>query len=543
MGKYPCGLFLLGKCPNMGDSSGCRRGPHDKDLAPFCEAWARGECTGCYRRHYYLPEDNKLVAIKTEPQEALGVELSEDNEVSLRFVVDFETGKRSFRSEHENTETLVSTENVRIYEYEVKNKAGSEVGGKLNCSSDSRVNSCRDSNRSDDSTPRGRKEDRKDDNMNKSRKDNILKGVEEGEKKNKYKEDNRKSSDTITDRKEGRKRYQQKEKNRKMDYLRKRSNVGSPRVELTMDMKKDAKPSSCSKLPPPLPSRNKHNANFEELGRRRRYSKPCDVPDVSGGADNYNPTSMLKLFLGKEEERLRNVKILRGQEEVRKSSYSGCAEGVRKVCDNMEEDRKIIKTRSIKRKISEDMRDRIKDRKFPKISENQDSIKRDDQIRDRSRDKKVRKYRSRDRKVSKDQNKGNDLISKDRSRDSKTSRNPSWDRKISENGYKEKKTSEDRRRDRPISADHSHGRKISKNHSGEWKSSEDTTGIETGFLSKRPPPSMGMDLSKNNANMEDLGPRRSSLKSNRYNDNSGGADGYNPTSLLKSALARNGKRR
>ena len=64
----------------------------------------------------------------------------------------------------------------------------------------------------------------------------------------------------------------------------------------------------------------------------------------------------------------------------------------------MEMDRKIMKTRSIKRKISEDMADRSKDRKFPKISENQDSLIRDDHIRDRS----IIKDRSRDRKVSKD---------------------------------------------------------------------------------------------------------------------------------------------
>ena len=476
MGKFPCGLFLMGKCPNMGDPSGCRRGPHNRDLAPFCETWARGECTGCYRRHYYLAEDNKLVAIKTEPVEArhTGLHLAEDNEVSLRFVVDFETGKRSFRSEHENTETLVSTENVRIYEYEVKNKVGSEVGGKLDCSSDSRASSCRDSKRSGDPRPNGREEDGKDKKMNKSR------GEEEGEKRNKYKEDNRKISNTITDRKEGRKndvrRHQQKEEKAKNGDLRKQNNVGSPRVELLIDPKKDIKlSSSYPLLPPPPSSRYKDNANLEKLGSRRKYSKPCDVPDTSGVPDDYNPTSLLKLFLGKEEERLSNVKIPMGQEQVGKTSDLGCGErdkqrinitivkreGDRKVCDNMEMDGKIMKTRSIKRKISEDVRDRSKDRKFPKISENQDSIIRDDHIRDMS----VIKDSTRERKVSKDRRRDRE-VSKEGSRDRKVSKEGSRNRKVSKDGSRDRKVSKDGIRDRKVRKDWNKGNDLnSKNRS------------------------------------------------------------------------------
>lgn len=545
MGKFPCGLFLLGKCPNVGDPSGCRKGPHNQDLAPFCKSWARGQCTGCYMRHYYLAADNKLLAIKAEPEEALDarVEQLEDNEVSLRFVVDFETGKRSFRSEQENTATLVSIENIHVYEYKEEDRTGSESRGKLKLSSDSRASPCRDNKVSEDSRPRGKTSY---DNICKSRKEYLIRGKEEGEKRSKYIEDTRKSSDTMTDREDRSKKdiriNHKKEENGEKSDLRKHRKVGSPSVKLIMDKKEKGKISSSSPmLPPPPSSRLNTNANLEELGRRRKYLRPCAVPEISEEADDYNPTSILKLFLAKEEERKRYDRIARSEELIWEHSDTGCREidGQRrntatrrrkedsKVCDSMKEDRQIAKT--LKRKISEDRRDCSRDRKFPKTGENRDWNIREDQIRDR----KTNKNRSRYRSISKDRCKGNNSRNQDR----KISKNPSWDRKISQNGYMEKKISEDKISDEKISKDQRQGRK-SRKYSGDRKSSKDRTG-----WSKQPPPSRGMDLSKANANMEDLGPRRTCLKSNDELDNSGGADGYNPASLLKSALAINGKRR
>ena len=65
MRKFPCGQFLLGRCPHMTSPSSCSL-PHDKDLAPFCDLWSKGRCGGCYKRHYYLQNDGQKVVVKRE---------------------------------------------------------------------------------------------------------------------------------------------------------------------------------------------------------------------------------------------------------------------------------------------------------------------------------------------------------------------------------------------------------------------------------------------------------------------------------------------
>lgn len=55
---------------------------------------------------------------------------------------------------------------------------------------------------------------------------------------------------------------------------------------------------------------------------------------------------------------------------------------------------------------------------------------------------------------------------------------------------------------------------------------------------KPPPRSGGMDVSSGNANLEELGTRRKKKTSTGSLDNSGGTEGYNPASLLKSALIK-----
>ena len=66
MSKFACGKFLLGRCPHQDSPSTCTLA-HDKNLAPFCHLWARGECGGCYKRHYYLEKETGKVAVKREP--------------------------------------------------------------------------------------------------------------------------------------------------------------------------------------------------------------------------------------------------------------------------------------------------------------------------------------------------------------------------------------------------------------------------------------------------------------------------------------------
>ena len=65
MSKFPCGKFLLGRCPHQGSPSTCTLA-HDWDLAPFCHLWAKGECGGCYKRHYYLERDGGKEVVKRE---------------------------------------------------------------------------------------------------------------------------------------------------------------------------------------------------------------------------------------------------------------------------------------------------------------------------------------------------------------------------------------------------------------------------------------------------------------------------------------------
>jgi hypothetical protein len=57
------------------------------DLAPFCEQWARGECGGCSRRHYYIHSDcgSGQVAVKTEGQKYANLGNDEINVIEEDF--------------------------------------------------------------------------------------------------------------------------------------------------------------------------------------------------------------------------------------------------------------------------------------------------------------------------------------------------------------------------------------------------------------------------------------------------------------------------
>ena len=63
--RFPCGQSLLGQCLHQDYSSTCTLA-NDRDLAPFCYLWARGECGGCYKRHYYLENDGEKVVFRRE---------------------------------------------------------------------------------------------------------------------------------------------------------------------------------------------------------------------------------------------------------------------------------------------------------------------------------------------------------------------------------------------------------------------------------------------------------------------------------------------
>jgi len=80
------------------------------------------------------------------------------------------------------------------------------------------------------------------------------------------------------------------------------------------------------------------------------------------------------------------------------------------------------------------------------------------------------------------------------------------------------------------------GKEKAERASGRAKSKERKS---SSSRSSKPPPK-GVPVSKDNANLAELGPMKRKKKSSPSGlDGSGGADGYNPASLLKSALGKN----
>merc|ERR1719411_506453 len=79
------------------------------------------------------------------------------------------------------------------------------------------------------------------------------------------------------------------------------------------------------------------------------------------------------------------------------------------------------------------------------------------------------------------------------------------------------------------------GKEKAERASGRAKSKERKS--SSSRISKPPP--KGVPVSKDNANLAELGPMKRKKKSSSSGlDGSGGAEGYNPASLLKSALGK-----